>query len=503
MAISLRAKIFLAFALLAGGMAGVTTLSVRALSDQAETARTAGQRHEALSQLYARLSALPTETEGLVLRHLLARTEAAKAEIEARLVAAEVREGLALAELGPAAGDLAVAARQAQEVRGRILAISGRNILGQAQDLALGPMPGLRAEVLMRLQSVGNEAGRALAAGRLAAAVQALAEAQKTALLALGAGSAPDLAPLTRAEAERRAARAEFHRLAALAPGWSGLAARLDGLKALDDRIASLLRDGGGGTAEGLFTTVLQPMDRARMERLSALEAAAFADQRASLLAAEAAARSRQLWMILLADAALICGFVVVALGLGRIGRGLEGAVRLAERMAGMDGGWPTWTRGTISGRLTSALVRLSAGQSAVLASLDAVAAGRGPRSDLPEPFRQRMAALQALVPRDAGLIAAGLDEAREAVARLEHTVHAALLDGEALRDEADRLALALNRPREVRMLEASGPEAERHALIVARHVATLALAGQQVQAVAQELDPEREPEPMRMLRLA
>ena len=165
-------------------------------------------------------------------------------------------------------------------------------------------------------------------------ALNALAAAQKNALLR------PDPANITGQLASAALARSSLAQaLAALAlepsPGLVPMQALAAELGLLDQQIDALLRDGADETAAAIFADQLRPVDRQRLETLDGLEALMQTGRRAVEAAAQDAALGWQMTLVFLADLALILGFAAVTLSLSKIGRGLEGAIRLAEQMAG------------------------------------------------------------------------------------------------------------------------------------------------------------------------
>lgn len=492
MSISLRARLFMAFVLMAGVMGAVTVLSSMALRAQVRQAAEVAERQERAVGAMTVLRAITFETQGLVLAHLSARSPAEKDQLAAELLAADTREALALAALGSTAqgaetaltSDLALQVRQAADLRERLLAISARNVMGQATVLATVEMPGLREELAAALRVVAAQTGKTLAAAEAEAALNALAAAQKNALLR------PDPANITGQLASAALARSSLAQaLAALAlepsPGLVPMQALAAELGLLDQQIDALLRDGADETAAAIFADQLRPVDRQRLETLDGLEALMQTGRRAVEAAAQDAALGWQMTLVLLADLALILGFAAVTLGLSKIGRGLEGAVRLAEQMAGDEVLPAAWVRGNLSGRLTSALVRISAGQTAILASLDAVAQGRAPRADLPDRLRSRFATLAGLTSPEARGLAGRVAAAVEGMDQLQAALRQALAEGRALQDEAGRMAALVQ--------ETGGgapftQAAERHALGAQRHVAALIHAETQAQGLVQAL---------------
>ncbi len=460
MFLSLRAKIFVAFALVGLVMTVVTVLAVRALDDQVQTTVAATDREAGAAEAIASLRALPVETEGLIQSHLHATTSAEKTALTARLVAADTREALAFAALTEVAqgaevslvADLQLQARQAAGLRERLVAISTRNALGEAMALATRAMPGLRGEITQALQDVAAQGGDGAGAAQAEAALNAIAAAQKNALLNPDpAYVTGQLSAVTMARADLQAAVAGLD--ATGAPGLAGLHRALHDLQALDNRMELLLRDSGADTAAAILSGQLQPLDQRRLDALEGLAALVETGQRSADSAAVQEAAALRTTLILLADMALLIGFGAVMLGLGKIGRGMEAAVKLAEQVAEVEVAAPTWVRGNLAGRLTSALVRISAGQAAVLASLEAVAQGRPPRADLPERMRHRLVAL-----------AQGLD------------LRGALAEAEALRDAAAQLAdqLRAEEGRHGPRIDALSAEMQRHHLATERQLASL-----------------------------
>ncbi|MCW1918534.1 hypothetical protein NX862_07200 [Rhodobacter sp. KR11] len=492
MNISLRFKLFAAFALMAGVMGAVTVLSISALDRQVQASVAALTRQDRAVEAMATLGALPFQTQGLILAHLQARTQADKAGLAVELLAADTKEALAISTLaglaqgaeGALVADLQLQAKQAADLRARLVSISSRNTLGEAVVLATQQMPSLRAEIIATLDDVAAQTGNALAVARAKAALNGVAAAQKNALLDPAPGYVTGqlaAAALARAEMADALSRLPADPVPAMVP----LRDLMAELQALDDQMEVLVRDGGQDTAETIFQTQLRPLDRQRQEGLSGLARLMQTGRRAVEAAAQEAAADWRMTLVLMVDGALVLGFGLVMLGLSRLGRGLEAAVRLAEQIAEATGAPPTWVKGNLSGRLTAALVRISAGQSAVLASLEAAAAGRPPRQDMNEALRQKFGAiLSQWAPQGGGA------RGREA-AGLQETLRDAVADARTLQEGAGGLAAALS-------LQGAGaglvPEAERHALIAERHLATLVLADRQALDLAQALAPHQSP---------
>lgn len=476
MIISLRFKLFAAFALMAGAMTALLVLSSTAMDRQAGVTVATLQRLDALADPMARLQALPHQARALVLAHLQSREPGVKTAIEAELLALDTAEALALSTLarlaqgaeGALVSDLAQMAGQAGDLRERLLAISGRNVAGQAVTLATQEMPVLRAQVTEALRNVAAQSGDAVAAARAEAAMNAMAAAQKNALLQPEPGFVTgQLAAAALAGADLAAALGILS--AQEVPGLPPLQALVHDLQALNVQLDQLLRDTGAERAMTILDTQLRPLDLARQDQLAALGQLMQTSRRAIQDATLASAADWRLVLVILADIALILGFGLVVMALARLGSGLEGAVRLAEQMAGQEAVSPTWIRGNLSGRLTAALVRISGGQSAVLASLEAMAAGRPPRHDLPDKLRQRFAALvQSLGSRQT--------EDRE-VSGLQGALRDALQDAQVLQEGTGRLARALETAGTCQGLTS---EAERQALVAERHLATLIVAERQ-----------------------
>lgn len=479
MPISLRGRVFAAFVLVAGAMGALTVVAVRVIQTQHGAAVLAGERQDRIVDALAHLRAAPFEAEGLVMNHLHAHAPDGKQGFAADLMGVDTREALALSTLADLAlgperalvADLKLQAAQAADLRDRILAVSERDALGRARTLATQEMPGLRAELVAALRAVGVQGGQTLAAARAEAAVNAIAAAQKNAILMPEPDYvAAQLAALTEAQAELAAALAALQSVPA--PGLAALQGLVDALQALDGQMAALLADSGYDTAEAIYASQLRPLDEARLARLDSFDALMQTGRRMADAAALARVESWQTTLIYAADAALVLGFLVMMQALSRLGRGLEGAVQLAERMSRSEFKQITWVERSLAGRLTAALVQISAGQSAVLASLESVAAGRPLRQDLPDRLRERMGAVAALISPETAERGAGLARARAAAITLQETLREAQRDGEALRDGAEAVVVAL------------GPEpsglsdmATRQVLIGERHLATLILA--------------------------
>ncbi|NBZ88021.1 hypothetical protein [Stagnihabitans tardus] len=512
MPMSPRAKLFLAFVLMAGVMGTVTVLSSITLRDQVRQAAEVGQRQETAVDAMAVLRAITHEAQGLVQAHLSARTGAEKSRIAAELLAADTREALALARLATLAqgaeaalvADLSHQVRQAADLRQRVVSISARNALGRATDLATIEMPGLRAELIAGLRVVAAQTGKSLVASEAEAALNALAAAQKNALLR------PEPANIT--GQLTAAALAHGNLVVALqdlalepSPGLAPLQAMVAELGLMDQEIEALLRDGADETASAIFADQLRPLDRQRLETLDSLAALFQTGRRAIEAAAQETALGSQMTLVVLADLALILGFGAVTLALSRIGRGLEGAVRLAEQMAGDEVLPAAWVHGNLSGRLTSALVRISAGQTAVLASLDALGQGRAPRSDLPERLRQRFAALAMMTAPGGGT--AQVEAAAQSAQQLQETLRHALADGRALQDETGRIVALVQGPRPLEAGAGMGAPltqtAEHIALCVERQVTALIHAETQATTLLQVLGPQPSASPAPLRRIA
>ena len=483
MFISLRFKILAAFSVMALVLGWVSVMSISALEQQTRTALEAASRQDQAGAAMATLRALPFETEGLVLGHLHARTATEKGAIAADLLAADTQEALALSSLtrlsqGAEAAliaDLALQARQAADLRDRLMAISARNALGEAAVLATQQMPDLRAQIIEALQIVAVQSGDPLPSAQAEAALNAIAAAQKNAVLQPEPGFLTD--QLAAAELARNKLTAALAVMAVRpVAGTAPLQALIRDLQKLDDRIEVLLRDGGTDTAETIYQTQLRPLDRQRLEALEGLAQLMQTGRRAAAAEAEAKAAQWGKTLILLVNFALVIGCVAVILGLSRIGRGLEAAVRLAERMAGEEVAAPTKVKGNLAGRLTAALVRVSAGQSAVLSSLEALAAGRQPHHDLPEKVLLRLDALRA---RGGSGDPADLQSAQ----RLQDTLRSAVQDAQLMQEETGKLASALTLTSRRGTL---AEEAERLSLVAERQMATLILADRQAGELTQ-----------------
>lgn len=495
MHLSLRAKIFVAFVLMAGAMGAVTLLSVREMNRQLATAGLAAEQAAAAAGAIADLAALPDETEALLQAHLHAATPLAKQRIAGQLVAAATREALALARLkdlasgpeGAMIAGLQDSAGQAAALRARILAISTRDAAGEALGLVTREMPDLRAALLAGLADVAAQTGQTVLAARAGAALNAMAAAQKNALLDRDPAFVQRaLDEIATARQELAAAMAGLPAAPALGPVQELLAA----LGRMDARLDGLLRDGGGEAADRIFSLQLQPLDRKITDSVEGLGALFQTGLRSAAQRATDQAATVQATLVLLADLALGLGFALVVFGLGRIGRGLEAAVRLAERMAETEAAPPAWVHGNLSGRLTAALVQISAGQGAVVASLEAVAAGRAPRGDLPDRLRAKFHALQALISTDTVALGANLRLAREATADLQSALQAAASGGAVLQASAEDLLATLAQPRDWRAPFDDAPReaALRHAVEADRHLAQLIAAEAEGGRLAQRL---------------
>lgn len=506
MSISLRAKLFTAFLVLAAVMGTVTILATGALRDQAISAAEAGARQESMVGAIAALRALPFETEGLVLSHVHADQAAEKVAMAAELLGADTREALALSTLSSltqgaersVVADLALQSAQAADLRDRVLAVSTRNASGQARLLATQEMPGLRAEIIAALHALAVQTGLPLPAAQAEAALNSIAAAQKSAIL--NSDPAYVTGQLAAAALSRSALTEALVALGSSPkpkPGWLPLQGLVAALHGLDDRMEGLLRDGGYDTAETIYESQLRPLDHQRLQGLDGLAALMQTGRRAIDAAAQARAGEWQVTLIVLADVALVLGFAAVMLGLGKIGRGLDGAVRLAEQIAVEEVSPPAWVHGTLAGRLTAALVRISAGQTALMASLGAVAAGRPVRRDLPDRLGLRLAAVAELIPPGAVQRAGQVAWARGALTDLQGTLRSALDDGHLLEEEAGKLTTTLRLTARRGTLAA---EAERHALVCARHLTSLIHADAQAEALAQGLDPVAEPDRLRRI---
>lgn len=404
MSMSLRARIFLGFLLLAGVMGAISVLSIHAVQDQVRLQAENGWRLDRMAAALADLRALPVESEGRLLAHLAARNPADKARIAAALVAADTREALALAVLGDLArgpeaelvADLRVQARTGLALRQRVLAISDRNAQGQAVTLATQEMPVLREAVISALRAVGVQSGLGLVAARAEAALNEVAARQKNALLTEESDLA--LSQMAAAAVARAEFEAEIATLSASeAAGVAALGGLVRDLAALEDRFGALMREDGTQTATDLLRNRIEPLDHQRLDALDGVAALLQTGQRAMDSAAIAAVARFQTLLIVLTDLALVVAFVLLVFGLGRLGRGLEDAVRLAERMAEAEVATSAWVHKTLAGRLTAALVKISTGQMAVVAALDALATGAPLRTDLPEVMRLRLARLDEM----------------------------------------------------------------------------------------------------------
>lgn len=514
--VSLRARLLLAFAVMAMIMGAVTVLAITALREQTRLSVTADQRQDRIVDAIAVLGATPFEAEGLVLNHLNTGDPAAKAQIAASLLAADTREALALADLASLAegaeasvvADLRLQADHAADLRARLLAISTRNAHGRAVTLTTQALPQLRAALGEAMEAVAGPSGQALAAARAEAAMNAIAVAQKNALLNGEAGF------VTAQLASAALARAEFKAQVGLLldqalPARDALQLRVDDFARVDSEVEGLVRDSGADTADTLYSDQLLPLDRTRLATLDTLAALLETGRRSVDQAALQAVGDWQAVLVLLADAALILGLVAVVLGLGKIGRGLEAAVRLAERMAQGEVAPPAWVQRNLSGRLTAALVQISAGQTAVLAALDALAVGRAPRNDLPDRLREKVEAVAARIRTAPPDLSQGVARARVAAGALQATLETAMRDGQEIREGAERLVEALDLPaRRVAEVDEAAEAAARHALVTERHLATLIAAEREGSALAEGLglapgaDPLARPLP-EVLRIA
>lgn len=492
---SLRFRLFLAFVLMAGILASVTLLAVSSQRQAAEAVAGLLSRQEGVRSALSDLGALGLEGEVILRSHLAAKGSAARATLAADLLGVEARETLALARLAAAAGPdgparAAVAEAEAAvdlvaALRLRIMDLTSGATLEEAALLATQEMPALRAELVEALRDLGGAAATGVPALRAEAALNALAAAQKNAILAPEAGYVTSqLAIATFARADLATALTD---LAAAGAGLAGLAPALDTLARLDARMGDLLTDPARDEAERLFLLDFPAAMTSARTALQGVE-----DLAGTILAAEVAAmkadqQDLQMKLILMADVALLIGALLTVLALRGIGHGLEGAVRLAEQMAASEEAPPTWVQSALAGRLTAALVRISAGQSAVVAAIERVIAGQPIRPNVPEPIRRKLEVLAARLDR-APQDDAGIEPARAGIAALHITLTQARDQGRGLVDAAEDL---------VGLARQGTPLSEpllRQTLLAEQHFATLAQAESQILDAARHLGLQAAP---------